>query len=172
MSRSGLWYVSAGLALVLAWWLSPPAQALQSDEHQPLEIEAASAEFRNAEQTAVYRGDVEAVRGSQHLTGDELTVELRDGVVWHLVAVGHPATFRMLHDDGEELRAQAARLDYQAARQRLILTGDARVTKGEKTIEAQRIVYHVDTGAAEAEAPAGERVRTILVPKVQEQATP
>lgn len=145
----------------------PPAQtvrALQSDADHPLEVEADEAEFLDREQRAVYRGHVVAVRGSQRLTAEVLTVELRGGEVTRLVATGRPATFRMRHDDGETLDARSARMEYRAELQTLTLTGRARVVKGEKTIEAERIVYHLETGAAEAEAAAGGRVRTIIGP--------
>jgi lipopolysaccharide export system protein LptA len=159
--------LTAGLlALLLGAGLFPggPLRALQSDAEHPLEVEADQAEFRDREQTAVYRGGVVAVRGTQRLTGDELTVHLRDGTVTRLIAVGGPATFRMRHDDGEWLDAAARRMEYRAAAQTLVLTGEARVVKGDKTIEAERIVYHLDTDSAEAEAPEGGRVRTILAP--------
>jgi len=141
-----------------------PAQALESDAGQPLEVEADQAEFLDGEQTAIYRGRVVAVRGTQRLTAEELTVKLAKGVVTRLVAVGRPATFRMRHDDGQWIDAQAGRMEYRAADQTLVLSAAARVVKGDQTIEAARIVYHLDTGSAEAAAPEGQRVRTILNP--------
>ncbi len=156
---------SAWAWLALAWVLLGSVQAVQRDQDQPLEVEADSAEFLDREQMAIYRGGVVAVRGSQRLTGDEVHVQLQRGTVTRLVATGRPATFQMRHPDGEMLRARAARMEYRAGPQTLVLTGDAQVVKGDKTIEAERIVYHLDTGAAEAEAPEGKRVRTILVPK-------
>ena len=161
------------LALLLGTALTVPlpALALSSDKQQPIHIEADSVVIDDAKGTAVYRGNVRYTQGSTHLEAEEVTVYSTDSQkVDKVVADGNPATFRQRQDDQQQdMRGQAAHIEYFAADERVILENDAHLWQGKNEFAGSRIEY--DTAKETVKARKAEddkgRVQVIIQPRQQ-----
>ena len=166
------------LALLLGMALTAPlpALALSSDKQQPIHIEADSVVIDDAKGTAVYRGNVRYTQGSTHLEAEEVTVYSTDSQkVDKVVADGNPATFRQRPDDQEQdMRGQAAHIEYFAADERVILENDAHLWQGKNEFAGSRIEY--DTAKETVKARKAEddkgRVQVIIQPRQQADSPP
>ena len=68
-------------------------------------------------------------------------------------------------EQGKPVHGQASRMDYQAAQDRITLTGKARVEHAGDTLASERIVYNLKTEVVDAGAGGGDRVRMTLQPR-------
>lgn len=161
--------VLAALWLGMALTVPAAAWALSSDKQQPIHIEADSAVIDDARGTAVYRGNVRYTQGSTQLEAEQVTIYSADRQkVDKVVADGDPATFRQRPDNREQdMRGQAAHIEYYADDARLLLENDAHLWQGKNEFAGSRIEY--DTAketvkARKAEDDAG-RVQVIIQPR-------
>ncbi|RMG30534.1 MAG: lipopolysaccharide transport periplasmic protein LptA [Gammaproteobacteria bacterium] len=158
-----------GLGLLL---VSSPAPALRSDRDQPVLLDADQATLSERRGVSVYRGHVVVRQGTLRITGDVLTLYGHGGHIERAVVEGRPATFRQRPDGKpEDVRARARRMVYEAARRRVILTGEAVVWQGGDVFRSARIVYDIDQdrvqagGTAKGSASPGDgRVHILLQP--------
>ncbi len=154
--------------------LPPAAVALDSDRDQPVLLEADQATLSDREGVGVYRGNVIVRQGSMRITGDVLTLYSRDGRIVRAIMEGNPATFRQRPEGKpEDVRARARRMDYEAGKDRIVLTGQAVVWQGGDVFRSERIVYDIARDRVEAggaaggktgEGTQGGRVHIILQP--------
>lgn len=164
--RRANWRVALACVLALA---SGAVQALSSDKHQPIHIEADSVTIDDGRGVAVYRGNVRYTQGSAELTADEVTVYSADRKqVDKAVASGAPATFRQRPDNkDEDMRGQAMHIEYFANEERVVLEIDARLWQGRNEFTGNRIEYRAGDEIVQAQkAPdGGQRVQVILQPR-------
>lgn len=148
-----------------------PAVALEGDANQPIEIEADTMTLDNAAGITRYEGSVRLTQGSITVTGERLTLRADNGRLEHMEILGSPATFEQQADNGQWARGRARRMEYEAGRSRLLLTGEARMRQGANHIESERIHYNTESNSLTAgKAPPqsggdGERVRIIINPE-------
>lgn len=110
-----------------------------------------------------------------------------------IVAVDNPRILYYLKDDGGEIavnatsgevdqesgnaslwpdvdivsgpnRARAARLDYSSAERRIVLTGDVRLERPDMTLDAPRVVLHLDTNDVDADGGVQSVLFNMTVP--------
>lgn len=155
-------WILAVLGLVL---LHSPAWALKDDEKQPMRIEADQVELDEAKGTSVYVGTVEVHQGSMRLTADHVTVYHHDDRrVKYIIALGQPATYRqLLEGDQGEVQAFANRMDYDTAKDELILTEEALLIQGTDRLSSERIVY--DRARERMRAGGAGRVKITITPQ-------
>lgn len=159
---AGVLAVTLAVAVV-----SMPAAALKGDEQQPILIEADDVEFREADSTSIYVGNVQVDQGSMRLLGDHVTVYHReDRRPRFIIALGSPASFKQLLDNDEgELRAFAKRMEYDADKDELTLIEDALLIQGADRLAGERIVY--DRARAHFRAGGEGRVKITITPEDQ-----
>ena len=163
--------------LAAAAWCSQ-GHALNTDRHEPINIEADWAEADDKHRTTTYRGAVVITQGSIRITGDKVTMYYDESnSLAKLVAVGNPARFRQLPDGKTEYqRAKAQRMEYHADRDVIILLGAAHSWRGQDRVSADRIVFdtlrsrikaETDPSVEVAEQGKGRksRVRITIAPK-------
>lgn len=175
-------------ALTMMGWVAALAVAapnavlaLSTDRDQPVNIEADWAEADDIKGVTVYKGKVVIIQGSLRISGDVVTMYFdKNKELERMIAVGKLARFRQ-KVDGEEVfqHAKAKRIQYNLATDTMVLTGTAKLSKGEDSIQANRIVYDTLNGRIKGEgrtttqiakskdAPktTRERVRIVLKPK-------
>jgi lipopolysaccharide export system protein LptA len=153
--------VLAGLGFGLT---SIPVMALEGDDKQPVLIEADKVEVDEGKSTSLYIGHVQVDQGSMRLLADRVTVHhYTDRRIKYIIARGEPAFYKQLLDDNQgEMQAFAKRMDFDAERDELILTGDALVIQGKDRIASDRIVY--DRGNARVQAGDLSRVKITFNP--------
>lgn len=148
--------------------ISMPAVGLESDENQPLYLEADNAELDELKAISIYTGNVFVQQGTLQIRADQVTIHHReDRQPRMIVAVGAPATYQQ-ELDGEEqgIRAEALRMEYVTEQDEITLIEQAIVYQGEDTFRNDRIVY--DRGNARIKAGSNvqgkERVKIFINP--------
>ena len=151
--------------LALAWLAARPVGALSGDDQKPIEIEADNVELDETQSTSVYVGNVQVDQGSMRILADHVTVyHHEDRRIKFIIALGQPVRYKQQLDDQQgEMRARAARMDYDADKDELILTGDAVVTQGEDRLASERIIY--DRARERMRAGGSGRVRITITPE-------
>jgi lipopolysaccharide export system protein LptA len=156
-------------ALLLALHAVAPVCALESDEEQPLYIEADAAELDDRQSISLYMGNVEVQQGSMRLWADEVVVHHRaNRQPRKIIAVGKPARYRQqVDDDPNEVNGRALRMEYDAERDEITLIDEAVMTQGEDRFASDRIVYNRGTErvVAGSSAQGRERVKIRIEPK-------
>ena len=159
------------LTLLVLALLAPALPALESDQQQPVFLEADSAELDDQKNLSIYRGNVTVTQGSIRIQGDEVTMHHHpDRRPRLVIAIGTPATYRQqVEGQEQEFHAEALRMEYEVDRDLITLIGDAVLIQGEDTFRSDRIVY--DRAAAlvkgGASAEGSERVRIRINPAQQ-----
>jgi lipopolysaccharide export system protein LptA len=146
-----------------------PALALDSDQGQPLFIEADAVELDEQTSQSRYIGSVEVQQGSMRILADEVQVEHRqDRQPRTIVAVGNPAKYRqMTEGETEPVLGRAQRMEYNADRDELTLIDRAVLTQGQDRFASDRIVYNRKTERVTAgtSAQGRERVKITITPE-------
>lgn len=151
-----------------------PLQAwgLTSDREQPIEVEADRATLKEKEGVSIYEGNVKLTQGTLKLQAATMTVYHTGEQVKQMILIGNPATF-VQRPEGKELdlHAEAARMEYHAADERIILLGAARVWQTDgKVFRSEKIIYNISTNTVNAGGTAaGDRVHITLQPRNKQQ---
>jgi lipopolysaccharide transport protein LptA len=106
------------------------------------------------------------------LYNDALFAEQNDYVLRFALATGNPVRLRAQLESDNELLADAERIEYRLDALQVVLSGNARVRRGEDEIRAQQIVYGLTDGSISASgADEGDgRVRAIIHPNQKNDA--
>lgn len=171
----GKWVTLTLLAAVLA---SPalaqeaakgPFGGFKHDSKAPIEITAESLEVRQADNVAVFAGDVIAGQGTLRLTADKVEVSYdtdqgsnsETGAIQKLVATG-----KVFLSNGSET-AQGASAVYDVVGGLVTMTGDVVLTQGQNAISGQSLTINLNSGTGRIEASPKGRVTTIFKPSTK-----
>lgn len=163
----------AWLALTALLLAAPAgAQSPQGDSAKPIEINADSLEVLEAEQVAIFRGNVDALQGDIRLKADELKVhynrrQLGGGGISGAISRIDASGGVFISSPTET--AQGDRGVYLVDRREITLTGKVVLTRGESVIRGQSLVMSMVTGRSRVEgdtaAGGGGRVHGIFMPE-------
>jgi lipopolysaccharide export system protein LptA len=163
------------LVALLSLVLSVGAHALDSDRKQAIEIQADRAELDEKTGEARYEGQVVLVQGSLTIKADLLVLKA-DGSqqLTAVVATGKPATFSQTPEAGKPpVTARASTIDYQVARETLLLQGQAVVVQNNNVFQGERIEYdipHQRMQASSSGSTTGGRVKMTLPPSSKDDS--
>jgi lipopolysaccharide export system protein LptA len=166
--RSALHLLIMALSLLAG---PQPALALESDEDQPLYLEADNADLDEMKAISVYTGNVFVQQGSLQIRADVVTIHhLENRQPEKIIATGAPATYRQeVEGEQEEVQAEALRMEYLTEKDEITLIEQAVVYQGEDTFRNDRIVY--DRANARVKAGAivqgKDRVKILINPGTQ-----
>lgn len=143
------------------------AQGLSSDRNQPITIEADRATLNEADGSSIYEGNVHLQQGTLNLRGDRMTVQMLDKEVDKIVLTGQPARYQQRPDGKDsDQHAEAGRIEYHAADERMVLLENARVWQsGAEEFRSERITYNIKNNTVTAGGSTGDRVHITLPPK-------
>lgn len=159
------------LAMVLpALALAPPVGARKGDAEQPINIRARTVEANEKTGVSVYTGNVVATQGSLRLEADRLEVTLRDGRTDLIRAWGRPVRLQTLTDNGEEIKARAARAVYRASARRIELQGDVELRRDNDVLTGAVVRYNLNDQTFSAEGDGGGQVSAVIQPAKPEPA--
>lgn len=161
---------ASALLLISAIALAPSAMALKSDRTAPMDLKA--ERWQGSMQTGkqVWEGNVRIVQGSLNIAADRGTIAYQNGQVDSALLEGSPATVVQARDGGGQVRAQARRIDYDLAANKVILTGGVQIEENGNTTTGERFVYALDSGAIEGDGGGSGQVTMRLIPKAAEPA--
>lgn len=164
------------LGLLLAGsLLLPMAHAEKADRNKPIEITANTGSLDQLKGVTTWSGNVVVIQGTLKLNADHVTVTQDKQGNQTMHATGRIVTFRQKMDGKNEwVEGQSSVLDYTSAIHLAVLTGNARVKRGEDLVIGNVITYNTETelyqvNGGPSSAPNKGRVTVILQPK---NATP
>ncbi len=166
-------------ALVAAAAATAPAAAQEKgpfggfkhDSSAPIEIVADALEVRQAENLAIFSGEVVAGQGTLRLTADLLTVtyaaeegDADTGAIQNMRADGN-----VFLSNGAET-AQGAWAEYDVASGMIRMGGNVVLTQGGNAISGATLVIDLDAGTGRIEGGAGGRVKSVFAPAAKTPA--
>jgi lipopolysaccharide export system protein LptA len=155
-----------GTALLL-WIVPVTGWGLSSDRNQPMNIEADRATLNEKTGNSIYEGNVHVQQGTLVLEGSKMTVQLSNNEIETIILNGSPATYRQRPDGKDtDQHAEAGRIEYHAAEDRIILLENARIWQsGAEEFRSDRIVFNLKNNTVNAGGNnPGDRVRITLQP--------
>ena len=155
-------------ALTIAWPLAraqqpaDPFGSFQHDSAQPIEITADALEVRDAENRAIFSGEVIAGQGDLRLTAETVSVwYIRDG------GGGESGQIERLRAEGDVFlssgseTATGAWAEYAVTEGVVTMGGGVTLAQGENAISGERLTVNLNTGVGRVE---GGRVRSVFNP--------
>jgi lipopolysaccharide export system protein LptA len=154
--------------------------ALTTDQDQPIEIEADTAELDDQKGVTIYKGNVIVVQGSIRMTGETMTVYYtRNNDLDTVIMEGRPATYRQLPDNSEIYdEAEALRMEYYGLKNLIVLIDNAVVKQEDLRFSGSRIEYDTERSLIRARGQTkkenddsstdGGRVKITIKPKKKE----
>ncbi len=157
----------ASLALVFCLLAPTSAWALKNDTEQPVFIDSDSQQVDMKSNQVTFSGNVSLKQGSIRVNADKLVIyrNNKTGEVSMIKGYGKPARFSQKTDDGKTLKGQANNLDYNLAKDSLILTTHAELHQDGSIIKGDKISYTISTQTLKADSGQGQRVSTVLQPQ-------
>ncbi len=152
--------------------LAPLTQALESDQNQPIKIQADTAIVDEAEGIAIYTGDVTIQQGTLNVSADKVEIHTSGEEVLQIIATVTETSKEQAHYEqqkniqGDMVIARADRITYLVQENRLHLTGKASLQQAKDIFRSEFLVYEpdgsviLDSGAGE-----GDRVNMTISPK-------
>ena len=162
-SQGVLWALVACLG-------SAPVWALQSDQNQPISIEADNGVVDQGKQVTVFSGNVVVKQGSIDIRASKIEVSRSSDSNQVMVATGSPVTFKQQLDAGKGwVNGQAQKVTYQSSSGLITLSGAAKVQRGGDLVQGNSITYNTKTeiytaAGDKAASGSGRRVTVILQP--------
>jgi len=147
----------------------------KSDFSQPMEVESSQEELDIKNNRLVLTDNVIIRQGTLLIRADRLEASASEGAEQAdtFVAEGSPATYSQTLEDGNEINAEAKKISYFQAEQRLELSGDAHISQGSSSSRGNLITYDLDkqTITATSSGEEDSRVITIFTPKPKADTT-
>ena len=145
--------------------------ALPEDREQPVRIQADESSFDVETGISILTGAVQIDQGTLHIQAENVTVADHNGRLVRIVAEGepgNPAIYRQRLNVGEpEVYAEAQRIDYRVAEERIELHGAAHLTQADREFAGEAISYDINEGrvTARSERPGGVRFKWQPAPR-------
>lgn len=153
--------------MISALLLSCSTFALESDYEKPINVSSVSQHAQMKENRIVFQKDVLLTQGSIKITADKLTV-IRGEQPNHevMIADGNVATFYQTQDDGKPFDAEANSIQYDVAKGKITLLGNAQVKQLDSQINGEKIVYLLETEEliVNTSSDQSKRVNTVFLP--------
>jgi lipopolysaccharide export system protein LptA len=156
----------AAIALVLAAaLLAGPAAARSSDRNQPMDIEAAQSNCGlGANATCTLTGNVTITQGSLNVVAARAVIQQSGGDPSRAVLSGG-VTLRQTMDDGNQINARSANVDYNLRTEVVVFTGNVEIRQQRGTLNGERVVYNMRNGQVESGGAGNGRVKMRILPK-------
>ena len=140
-----------------------PFGGFKHDRSAPIEITSDALEVQQANNLAVFSGQVVAGQGTLRLTADRVEVtydeqagdDSETGAIRNLVADGNV----FISNGAETAQGQTARYDVESGM--ITMTGDVVLTQGDNVISGQTLTINLEEGQGRVEG----RVKSIFTPQ-------
>ena len=163
----------SGLLLASLLLLAPLSSfALQSDQDQPIHLEADSVEIDEEKGVSLYQGNVIITQGSFKVWADKMWIYRKAGKTEKILTEGNPTRFRQLMDgSNEEVRGEAKKASIFPDKDEVQLSGDAVIEQGKDNFRNDRITFIRSKSLIRAGAvvEGKQRVQVVIEPKKETQ---
>jgi lipopolysaccharide export system protein LptA len=148
----------------LAWASS--SSALQSDTSEPCYISSDQITYDHANHTATYIGHVTGHQGTSILDADKLVVLLdpHTNNIIRLIAYGNPAHYSTIPQAGKSrLYAEAYTINYDVAKQTILLIDHGKVTQDQNIFSGPHIWYDIQKEMVISQSVPGKGKTTVII---------
>lgn len=162
-------------ALGLAVCLTSPAWALESDQNQPIEIQADNGTLDQLKQVTVFTGNVIVNQGTIDIRAARIEVVRTPDGNQLMTATGSPVKFKQQLDDNKGwVNGNAQKVTYQSATGLVTLIEKARVQRDGDVVTGNTITYNTKTeiytaAGNKAASGTGRRVTVVLQPSTTQK---
>ena len=148
---------------IFCFSLAVPILAKEGDLTKEVDIKAQSWDGDLKAGKINYYGNVIITQGSIKILANTLHAA-KDKVTGNgkFIAIGKPATFSQILEDGKLATASASQVTYEQKTGDLVLKGDARLDVGGIKMHANLIRYNIENQHVEADSQNNGRVQTII----------
>lgn len=146
------------------------AAAQDTQQPQPITIEADKAKVDEKQGLSIYSGHVVLQQGGIQIHGDQLMVYSHKGTLDKLVATGKPVVYSQKGEtNATDITGEAERMEYYASQNQLILLESAKLSQGPNQFSGNRITYDTQRHVVSATVSetGKERVQVTIQPKKQ-----
>lgn len=151
---------------------APFSYGLKSDASKPVQIDADRATFDQKNMVSVFTGNVVIQQGSLVVHAKQGTASQDKAGFQTISLSGSPVTFFQLNDDGEKTEGQGNNFEYTTKDNLAVLSGRARVKKGDNLVIGDKLTYNTQsqifsataTNANGVSSTKSGRVTVILQP--------
>lgn len=162
-------YLSLVISAFALLFVSTNAMAQgEADFNKQITVSSGHEELDIKNNRILLTDNVVVTQGTLQIRADRLEALRRDKdqEADTFIAIGNPATYEQQLEDGSKITAQAERITYYQARQRLELVGNAQIAQGSSRSNGQIITYDLAEQkiSASGEGSDDERVTTIFTP--------
>jgi lipopolysaccharide export system protein LptA len=121
------------------------AWCLKTDASQPIQIIADHLTVDQKNMVSTFTGNVIITQGSMNAHAS-LAQASQDSAGYKTIHMtGSPVTFSQLNDDGDKTEGQGNIFDYTTKNNLAVLTGRARVKKGDNLVMGDKLTYNTQT---------------------------
>jgi lipopolysaccharide export system protein LptA len=107
----------------------------------PIHIHANHMRYEIQKGISTYTGNVRVTQSNIELTGDKVIAIQKNNVLKKITVTGSPAVYRQLSEGGKYINAQSRQMEYQAEKNMLVLTKQARLEQAGSVMESEQIIY-------------------------------
>jgi len=148
--------------------MSGLSSATSEDFTQQIAISADDqvADIKNKVSTFI--GNVVVTQGTLKITADKMQADASQGKGKEVfIAIGKPAVYTQMLDDGKQITAQANEIRYTLETRNLSLSGNAQLAQSDSLVKGEMINYDLETQTliASADKQQKSRVTTIFTPE-------
>ena len=133
----------------------------------PINIYADYMKYEIKSGISQYKGNVRVTQNDIELKGDKvIAIQNKNKVLKNLTVTGSPATYRQLSEEGKYINAQSMQMEYQAEKNRLILSDNARLEQAGSVMESDQIIYDtINEVVIAGDDNANKRVNITITPE-------
>ena len=146
--------------------------ALESDQEQPIRIQADAAIVDETSGSSVYKGNVIITQGTLEVTANEVEIFTADSEVIQIIAKTEKGSEVLAHyqqqinEAMDMVVADAQKITYLVQEERLHLSGDARLQQVQDVFTGQLLYYDLGRGIVNLNSSGGsDRVNMTIIPK-------
>jgi lipopolysaccharide export system protein LptA len=132
----------------------------------PINIYADYMKYEIKSGISQYKGNVRVTQNDIELKGDKVIAIQKNKVLKNITVTGSPATYRQLSEKGKYINAQSMQMEYQAEKNRLILSDNARLEQAGSVMESDQIIYDtINEVVIAGDDKANKRVNITITPE-------
>lgn len=161
--------VFATIALAAALLAPAAVFARSSDRNQPMDIDAGSGEMSlDDSKPTTLSGGVTITQGTLNIQSSTAVITRSNGEPTRVVLNGSPVRLKQQMDDGSQMNASAAKVDYDLTTEMVVFIGNASIQQPRGSLSGGRVVYNMKTNQVQANDGGdakGGRVKMRILPK-------
>lgn len=166
------------LLVTLLLLCTSPCFAERADRDKPIHLEADQVLVDDAQQISTFTGNVKLAQGTLLIRGDRIIVTQDKDGFKHGTAYGNTASFRQKREGLDEyVEGYGERIEYDTRTETVDFFVRARLKRELDEVLGEHITYSAKTeifqvnGGASTESSPPKRVRAVLQPRPQEEAS-